>query len=302
MAKLDRRAATILAWLLTVAWAAGQLLAGRTWVGNLLFHLPTPGVAAVIVALAWLRDGFRIPHRGTAALALLPLGVLGTNWRLAAAPTDDAVSTHLTVVHWNAGRGQIYRGWERGAPMLAALHPDLLALSEAPRGQTLQQLCDRLGPDYSAVRRLGLAFLGRGDLEPRQTYAKDDLQAWAVRWTPPGREPLLVLMIDLPSDPLIPRDPGLRRTIRLIEELAPDLVVGDFNAPRQSWALRHLPSGWRHCHDEAGSGLGLTWPVPVPMFAIDQCIVGPRLQVADHRLGTTWASDHRVQRIRVLPR
>jgi hypothetical protein len=38
------------------------------------------------------------------------------------------------------------------------------------------------------------------------------------------------------------------------------------------------------------------------MFAIDQCIAGPRLDLVSHRLETTWASDHRLQHLSALLR
>lgn len=294
------RTATILAWLLVLSWGLGQLLGGRTYFGNLLFHLPTPAVALVLLGLAVRsRPSWRWAWR-TGALALLPLVVLAAELRFGR--SAPLAGTSLEVVHWNAGRGRVRAGWDVGRPLLAELRPDLIALSEAPRGAELDTLLAELGPEYRLDRRLGLAFLGRGSIEPRAVIAEDGLQAWVVRWTPPGGRPLLVLMADLPSNPLLPREAGLRRIVGLIVTWSADLVLGDFNAPRQSAVLRRLPGGRRHCHDEAGQGLGLTWPAPVPLFAIDHCITGPALSVSAYDLIDTKASDHRLQRVRVVQR
>ena len=110
-----------------------------------------------------------------------------------------------------------------------------------------------------------------------------------------------LLAVNLASSPLKPRAPALARVVELVGERRPDLVIGDFNAPRRSRALTRLPAGWRHAYDEAGWGWSATWPVPVPLLAIDQALVGPRFQVVGYALaGTPW-SDHRLQQVELAP-
>jgi endonuclease/exonuclease/phosphatase family metal-dependent hydrolase len=123
---------------------------------------------------------------------------------------------------------------------------------------------------------------------------EDELQAAFVRWPVAGRT-LGVLAVNLISSPRVPRDPLLARVVQMIEQQAPDLVLGDFNAPRRSRALARLPVGFRHAYDAAGSGWSATWPAALPLLAIDQTIVGPRLAVRGYSLRTTRISDHRLQ-------
>ena len=92
-----------------------------------------------------------------------------------------------------------------------------------------------------------------------------------------------------------PRHPLLERVLAMIGARVPDLVLGDFNAPRRSLALSRLPAGFRHAYDAAGSGWSATWPAALPLLAIDQTIVGPRLVVRRYTLRTTRISDHRLQ-------
>jgi len=93
----------------------------------------------------------------------------------------------------------------------------------------------------------------------------------------------------------VARDPVLREINALIEQHQPDLVIGDFNAPRRSWGLSQLPDGYRHAFDTVGRGCGYTWPSFAPMLAIDQCVTGPRIAPVNYELRTTLASDHRLQ-------
>jgi hypothetical protein len=40
----------------------------------------------------------------------------------------------------------------------------------------------------------------------------------------------------------------------------------------------------------------------VPLWAIDQCVVGPRVEALRYELRSTAASDHRLQRLEFRPR
>ena len=73
------------------------------------------------------------------------------------------------------------------------------------------------------------------------------------------------------------------------------VITRDFNAPRRSLAFTELPAGYQHAFDSVGFGYGNTWPMPVPMYALDQCIFGPRVVPADYRLVSSAHSDHRLQ-------
>jgi endonuclease/exonuclease/phosphatase (EEP) superfamily protein YafD len=88
---------------------------------------------------------------------------------------------------------------------------------------------------------------------------------------------------------------GLRRVAELVRAHRPDIVVGDFNAPRRSRVLSVLGDEYRHAYDVAGSGWSYTWPLPFPVYAIDQCIAGPRVEIVDYRIRSSVLSDHRRQ-------
>jgi len=102
------------------------------------------------------------------------------------------------------------------------------------------------------------------------------------------------------SDLLVPRDPLLRRMRALMESERPDLVAGDFNAPRRSRALWPLPPGYSHAYLAAGRGWSYTWPVPCPLYALDQCIVSSAIRPLRYDLAADPASDHRIQLMEFL--
>lgn len=82
---------------------------------------------------------------------------------------------------------------------------------------------------------------------------------------------------------------------------APDLVVGDFNTPRDSRSLRHLVGDMSHAHDQAGLGPNTTFPRPLGVTPIDHAFVGPRLRAIRYRVVDPGASRHFAQVVDVAP-
>jgi endonuclease/exonuclease/phosphatase (EEP) superfamily protein YafD len=140
-----------------------------------------------------------------------------------------------------------------------------------------------------------MAAFARGTLRSDGWLVRSrEARSLLLEWDGPAC-PLKFLAADFTSRLEVHRDPQMRRLVAWIADLRPDLVAGDFNAPRRSLALSRLPPGYRHAYESAGSGWSYTWPVPVPVYAIDQWIHGPEVTPLDYRLESTTASDHRLQ-------
>jgi vancomycin resistance protein VanJ len=290
-------------------WTVGQIARDRTLVTAWAFYLPSALVTGALILLAiveslrrrWRRAGLLL------GLALLPAAavlLLENRWWPRSAPAPDAMSgaeagaasgtgpADLRVVAWNAA--DFPRGVERAAAVLRPLDADLVLLSEAP-GKPPHELERQLGGELRLTTVGAMALFARGELLDVEWLAREDaLQAALLRWAVDGRT-LGVLAVNVISSPRIPRDPLLGRVVRMMERRSPDLVLGDFNAPRRSRALARLPAGFRHAYDAGGSGWSATWPARLPLLAIDQTIVGPGLVVRAYSLRTTRISDHRLQ-------
>jgi endonuclease/exonuclease/phosphatase (EEP) superfamily protein YafD len=237
-----------------------------------------PALGIVLAALPPLAVGLLVEHRWWAPVEVAPAG-----------------GPPLRVLHWNVSGGWVGAGEQ--AREIAGAAPDLVVLSEAP-ARVARGVAAAL-PGFRAATYDSLSLFAR---DPgRGHWLERSRRLQVVEFVLPWRErELRVLAVNLGSALRVPRDPSLRRVTALIAERRPDLVVGDFNAPRRSRALSRLPPGYRHAYDEAGRGWSATWPVPVPLIAIDQAIVGPRWRVTGYRLaGTPW-SDHRLQRFELV--
>jgi len=287
-----RAAALAASLILFLLWSLGQLARDATWLTGMCFYIPSAVMAAVLLCLTV--GTFLTRHRRvticTAGLALGPLYflLLVENRFFDKYPE---VTAELRLAHWNVG-GKLAAG---SRDVLLAHRADVYVLSEAGARPRLEALRSALGEGYKVWRRGDLAVIAEGNLESTEWLldrpgAKACLVAWGR-----GERTVSLLIIDLPANISLHRDPLLRDVNRLIERHKPDLVVGDFNAPRRSRALSDLPAGYRHAYDTAGSGWSYTWPAPVPMYAIDQCIHSPRVIPARYELFSSIHSDHRMQ-------
>jgi len=80
------------------------------------------------------------------------------------------------------------------------------------------------------------------------------------------------------------------------------IMLGDMNTTNHCEEYQLIPSHWRSAHEDAGWGLGLTYPVnepfygvflPFPLFRIDHVLYHGKLGARTCRTGQMPGSDHR---------
>jgi vancomycin resistance protein VanJ len=278
-------------WLV---WLIGQFFRDATFLTGLCFYFTS--LLFTLLLLVWAIVHLVRRQRKAAILALLLLllpfaMVLFVENRLFSNSGEGSPHS-VRLVHWNVA-GKLER---RGAiEVLTAQQSQLYILSEIPNADAVTELALELGPSYQSHIFSNLAVIGQGKVtEGRWLINRGRTKVYLVRWQH-SEQHYSILVVDLPSEIHIWRDPLLRELNDLIEQHRPDLVVGDFNAPRRSKGLSELPKGYCHAYDVVGSGFGYTWPMPLPMYAIDQCICGPRITPHRYQLFSGLVSDHRGQ-------
>lgn len=280
--------------LLLPVWVVGQVARDASWLTGLCFYLPSPVPAAAFLAFALLYALGKRPRRALlcVALALPPLVFVGFVENRFFRSRPPAPPNALRLVHWNTG-WKLGRAGARRA--LLSQKADLYVISEIGASQSVRAFAEALGPSYQATVFGTMAVVGKGTVRPGGwVLNKDRTQVQSVVWEYAGHSTTL-FVVDLPSDVYIPRRPMLEQVRALVERDRPDLVVGDFNAPRRSRALADLPAGYEHAYDTSGSGFSYTWPVPLPLYSLDQCIHSPRVTPIRYDLSSSPHSDHRLQ-------
>lgn len=280
---------------LFAVWAVGQILRDRFWLTGLCFYLPSIVVGGLLLPVAALHAaiGGRRRAVGLGVLAAVPLGfVAGVENDFA--PKPAAPPGTMRLLHWNTAG----RPWRPGIlETLLAEPADVYVFTDAASFRSVEVFRKSLpNPDaYESAEFGGLAVVGKGSVRANGWLVeRGEFKVQSVTWQPAGR-PIELLVVDLPSAITVARDPLLREVNARIVEHRPDLIVGDFNAPQRSRALAELPAGYRHAYHAVGCGWGATWPVPVPVYALDHCLFGPRVVPAAYRLGSGGNSDHRYQ-------
>ena len=111
--------------------------------------------------------------------------------------------------------------------------------------------------------------------------------------TPSG--PFQLVLVDVQGTTKRSRYRPLSELERRLEPLAdqPVLIVGDLNTPTDSVFLRPLRQSYRNAFESAGRGYAATWPVPLPLLALDQAWFNAGLQASRCELDGSWVSDHR---------
>ncbi len=286
-----RDKAFAVASMLPLPWLVGQIARDSSWLTGLCFYIPSAFLATVFLGFGVV---YAVGNRRRKALlaiaiALPPLGVVGFVENRFFRSLPPASSDALRVVHWNIG-GALSRSGARR--VLLADRADLYVLSEIGASQSVRTFTEALGKPYQATVFGNMAVVGKGSIRPGGWILnRNRARVQSIVWEYAGRSATL-FVVDLPSDIFAPRRPMLEAIMALVERHRPDLVVGDFNAPRRSLALSNLPTGYEHAYDTAGSGFGYTWPLPLPMYALDQCIHSPRVTPIRYDLSWSVHSDH----------
>jgi endonuclease/exonuclease/phosphatase (EEP) superfamily protein YafD len=250
------------------------------------YGIPPVVGACLLLApcLLWLASNRRKAALAAGAGALLLIAwQAGVSWFRRPAGEGE-----LRVLVWNTKNGS--RGWERIAAQSASYDPDVVCLIEAQKsGAELER--ELPGREWKKLGD-GLVAGFRGKILGAERHDLDGGEAVVVSGTVRGR-PISVVLVDLASNPLLPRGPVFRRLEALLDRVRPDLVAGDFNTPRDSAFFDSWRGRFVHAFEAAGDGLDLTWPMPLPVLSIDHAWCGPRLDPRACRHEGSWASDHR---------
>lgn len=262
-----------------------------------MFYIPSPVLFATLLVLAAVfRRRSWTEWRLFAVMALLPLFVVVVNenrWWSSHSSVSGVASTRL--VHWNLCRTKM--GWHRQKSVLFGLQPDIILLSEVS-----DDVKENDFEGFEVLRQSGLLIACRGHISLSGAFEMRGAFNGFLAHCELVDGPLVVMVADHVSSPLIWRDPNLREMIQIMSDGNVDLLAGDLNAPRLSRAFCNLPDGYHHAYDIAGRGISYTWPVPIPCLAIDQCVCGPKVQAVAYELQSTMLSDHRIQILDFLRR
>ena len=200
----------------------------------------------------------------------------------------------IRIVFCNVNRG--FRGYDGLADELVAHDADVVALVEATDdGQQRNTWRERF-PGYTVqTSGSGMVFLVRGSIEVIETGRSGIVSRWRLARVTTGERRFLLLLIDIASHPLRSRQPAFDDLVDLLKKYRdePLVIAGDFNTPVNSVRYGEMRQQTRNAFEAAGEGLRETWPVVLPVLALDQIWGNDRIQWLRCRHGWSARSDHR---------
>ncbi|MEN6627955.1 MAG: endonuclease/exonuclease/phosphatase family protein [Candidatus Sumerlaeia bacterium] len=258
-----------------VVQAALVIVAGASWGLRRKWRLAAPCAIGAAALLAWWHHGVFYANAATPA----------------AGPR---------IVFWNIARGAM--GVDAIVARIRREDPDVIAFAEAARVDNTG-FWARQFPGYCVSNcHGGLIVIARGTISGEQYKRFDNARCLTVRIETAGLT-FRLAVADVMSNPLQSRGVPLGQLYEFSTAWpdAPLVVVGDFNTPADSVFFDSWREKMNHGFEQAGQGCFASWPIPLPVIAIDQVWVGRALKCGYCRLISTWLSDHRMVEFNLVP-
>jgi len=286
-------------WLIGPVPSAG-VARGRTaklGLAALATIVPT-WIAFAAMDLAWTGrtiDSGALDSRSPGSIRLLSLNAMGT--------------TEIDPLAWAASLDPDLAMLANTRRVTEARAVESLSRTSLARAHTTRQMRFFIVSRWPIIDqgflslRLGGEAVLRNIQDPEQF--RDPGLAGYVVIEPPGTDPVVVWMIDLPSDLSRHRAEFTRLARERIGEYQrsdgrtgfpePDAIMGDFNIPRGSASTELLTGpNARSAFAMGGRGYGASWPRATPLWHIDQILVDPRRWAVEaHALPDPGAGSHR---------
>jgi endonuclease/exonuclease/phosphatase family metal-dependent hydrolase len=286
-----------------LAWSVGRVASDRFLWSQWLLWIPTP--VAVLAAALGVVAALRRATRRRARLAtwivvtLLVLGYFaGFEHRFLRPAPEPAAGIRL--VHWNLTHG-LRADVDAMARRFIDLDPDVAVLTHAGRVPWTPEARRWLGETARPFHLGAFTIVSPFPILEARWIAAASQMSIALARIDPGPDaggPLVIYLVDLPSDPRIPRGEMARLARRLIEQSGappPDVVVGDFNITRGSAALAVLFPDLRHAYDDAGRGYGASFRRGLPLYHIDHVLLGDSMRATSYELVDPGLTRHLIQ-------
>jgi endonuclease/exonuclease/phosphatase (EEP) superfamily protein YafD len=247
--------------------------------------------ATAAFALAWL-----LGRRGMARVAGGIALALALWTAVANVSVHAASGGRYRGLLWNVANGT--RGWQLVGERVQRHDPDVAGLVEVGGSPVTRAhvLANALpGRElYWWNEAIGIAVRGHV-LDATYHSLGDGSHAGVAHVDLEGR-PLTIVVVHPRSTPTAPRGAVFEELEKVLAPLRgePLLVMGDFNTPSDSVFFDPMRRELTSAFESAGTGYAATWPMPVPVLALDQVWSSDSVRVRSCHLAGSSASDHRM--------
>lgn len=262
---------------------------------SIVYYASPVIVLAVLAATAgvgWMAKR----RRRLAALSLVAAGACLVWWWQVSffdAP-DRSEPADLRIVYWNTCRDVL--GWDGKIETIKQHDPHLIALAEVSDDWDIWEAAF---PDYTATDAGGGTMLlckGKESITQSTHGPLGEFGYYRRARVQIGSTEMIVLMVDVISDPRLSRREAIERILAVAEDdmSKPMLILGDFNTPADSVHFDLLRDRqFSGAFESHGQGYAATWPVPIPVMQIDHVWANRHVEITRCRHLWSSKSDHR---------
>lgn len=294
--------------LVDYCWAAGAVVVCASWWIGWFFKDETPftqwlffipPIAVIVFGFLWLFLTLRYRFILIQFFVFITIGacfykVLVTDHRWNPPPTG-LPANNIRILHWNTAWGVL--GVESIVRTMSYDNPDIVVISEPPRLDMISDIAYHALGMENVFTDLGMTVASQYPITYLGEIGIENLAAWHANIdTDKGRIELVAA--DMVSRPNLQRKPPLQALADWVgarTNTTPLVIIGDFNTPHDSVAFGPLRRRMRQAYEVHGRGWPYTWPIPFPVYAIDQTWVSHGITVNDYFLKEATYSDHRRQ-------
>jgi len=284
--------------LLLLVHLAVTVIAERTVPTLLLTYFFPPQIWTLCASLLLLSLKARVGAAVSGSLVALILAALLLGWTV---PRSTTEAPSFRLMTYNLARGA--SGTAGLANTIRQQRPDVVCLQEINglRASMFAELRQEL-PEYSVVQAREVALLFRlPRLESQETPMPGTTRSLlSASFQARGRR-VTVLNAHFTTVPLragwAQAVESRTRQEHLLMSRAqgipgPLVVCGDFNTPPRGLIYAELKRHFTNAFEQAGSGLGLTFPAALPMARIDHVWLRQAMAIRAY-VPESRASDHR---------
>lgn len=304
--KWASRIATASALLISALWIIGLLFTDRwTW-SQWLAWIPSQ-IILLVLANAVLVAILSKRKKSASCLGIFLVATIGwfvfvENCFFTSTPPKEG----LRIVGWTMSHSK-ETGSEESADAIISYGGDITLLTHGWQVRGQNKIKEWVGIGSRRIVSGPFTLLTKLQVLEVQTLIASDgiyISMFIIDSTKQLGKPVTIWAIDLPSTLTIPRIETAKRARRLLSSIevpSPDVVIGDFNMTRNSFAIQTMFPTLRDASNEGGRGLLASFPTEYPLYHIDHTLLSRTFSCKSYVLVNPNIGRHRVQITEIIP-
>ncbi len=283
-------------------WCVGNILSDRWGWSQWLAWIPTLFVIVIFTFACVLsyftgKKIYALIFGGITAATLLWF-CLAENRLLNINNSDQ--KGQIKIVGWTMSHPK-ERVAEKSAAIIVKLNGDITLLTHGWRVRGEKSIQDWLGNTGRKVINSQFTLLTKfTPLQTRTLIASDGIyiSSFILDTTTVLGQPLVIWAVDFPSSLSQSKMDIARRINRLLQTIEtepPDIVIGDCNMTRNSFALQSIFPDLQDAATLSGTGLLASFPIKFPLYHIDHILMGNQFRSIYYELVNPHIGRHRIQ-------